>query len=55
MITVRCVDNERDEYIDIEFTQNELMDILEDKVYDKLFDKLKSDDRLSKIDILEIF
>lgn len=55
MITIRCVDNENGEYIDVEFTDNELIGLLEDEVYNKLFEKLKSDDRLSKIDILEIF
>lgn len=55
MITIRCVDTENDENIDIEFTSKELITILQSNIYDKLFEKLKSDDRLSSIQILEIF
>lgn len=40
----RFVDNVKDENIDIEFSESELLDILEDYAYEKLYVKQNEDD-----------
>ena len=52
----RFVDEAKDEYIDIEFSESELLEILEDYAYEKLYAKQNKDDsNFSNISPCEIF
>lgn len=52
----RFTDKLNDCYIDVEFSQKELIDILEDYAYEKLFEKQnESDENFNDIEPLEIF
>jgi hypothetical protein len=55
-MTYRFVDNVKDENIDVEFSESELLEILEDYAYEKLYAKQNEDDsNFSNISPSEIF
>ena len=47
-------DNTNEEQFEVNFTDNEIMDLLECYAYDKLFEQLKSDERLKDISIIGV-
>lgn len=47
-------DDTNEEQFEVNFTDNEIIEIIESYAYDKLFELLKSDDRLSNISIIGI-
>lgn len=47
-------DNGNEEQFEVNFTDKELMDLLESYAYDKLFELLKSDERFSDISIIGV-
>ena len=52
----RFIDEVKDEYIDIEFSESELLEILEDYAYEKLYAKQnENDSNCSNIFPCEIF
>lgn len=47
-------DNTNEEQFEVSFSDSEIMDLLESYAYDKLFELLKSDERLKDISIIGV-